>query len=373
MTPTQNRDLDTTRSNLCKWLAQHLDGDSVNVGEITSPVGAGFTNETLFVSASWRRGREIVQADLVVRVMPTAFTMMYRPDETFRTQYRVMKALSQQNSIPVPGMRWFEDDASWLGSAFYVMERVAGRTQPDLPPYTESGWLRDASRAEQACVWWSAVDLVAKINSLDWKATGLGFLTDGRHPDLDARLDYYDAAFDWAREGEANPVVSATREWLAGNRPKREEPAVLSWGDARLGNLIYREFEAVSVIDWEMASVGPPLQDLGWWFFTDRAILGDIHSGLDDDPKSLPGFGSRTETLQRWQAITGHSIDQINFYEVFAGFRMAVHLHRMGTLFRKLGVDETSQWATNNVATQALAQLVGVEHPESVGRPAALT
>jgi aminoglycoside phosphotransferase (APT) family kinase protein len=208
------------------------------------------------------------------------------------------------------------------------------------------------------------VETVAKINAFDWRKAGLGFLSYGVKPDFDARFHYYLDAFEWARGESENPIVEAARDWLIVHKPDEEEPETLSWGDARLGNLIFRDFKVVGVIDWEMVSLGPPLQDLGWWFWVERALFGHLHTGNPSDPKSLPGFPSREATLERWSELTGYSTKHIDFYEVLSGFRLACHLQKMGNLFIELGVaGPESKWASNNLATQALAAMIGVDHP----------
>lgn len=364
--PTQ-RDLAATRDVLRKWLASRVDGASeVEVSELTKPAGAGFTNETLFFDASWRADGVAERRELALRVKTTEFNLLYRAPEFFEPQYRLMKTLAERTEVPVPATHWFEEDESYLGAPFFVMDRVEGRVQPDVPPYWQQGWLRDADPDQQAGLWDSAVRTVASINTLDWRAAGLDEVFTLYPPGFDGRLAYYDDALAWASQDEPNPIAEAGREWLLAHRPVHDagEPLALSWGDARLGNLIYRDFTAYTVLDWEMASIGHPLQDLGWWFLCERALLGDAHTGDDVDPRSLPGFPAKEASLARWAELTGLSTADYAFYEVFAGFRFAVHLQRLGALFKSFGViAPDSPWSVNNIATQALAPLIGAEHP----------
>jgi aminoglycoside phosphotransferase (APT) family kinase protein len=368
--PTQ-RDLVASRDVLRKWLTSRVDiaGDAVSeveVGEISKPAGAGFTNESLFFDATWRSGGVTEHRELALRVKTTEFNLLYRATEFFEPQYRLMKALAEHTDVPVPAIHWYEEDDSYLGAAFFVMDRVAGQVQPDVPPYWQQGWLHDAAREQQAGVWESAVETVAGINTLDWRAAGLDDVFTLYPPGFDGRLAYYDAALAWAGQDEPNPIAEAGREWLMAHRPATGagEPLALSWGDARLGNLIFRDFRVHTVLDWEMASIGHPLQDLGWWFLCERALLGDAHTGDDSDPHSLPGFPAKEATIARWGELTGLPTADYEFYEVFAGFRFAVHLQRLGALFKSFGViAPDSPWSVNNIATQALAPLIGADHP----------
>lgn len=365
--PTQ-RDLAQTRETLIKWLGTRLSGASeIEISPVTNPSGAGFTNETLFFDAAWTADGQRTQHSVALRVKATDFNFLYRAPNFFEPQYRLMTALGQRSDIsdiPVPRVHWYEEGDEWLGAPFFVMDRVAGELLPDMPPYWQEGWLHDSAPEQQNLLWRSALDTVASINTLDWRAAGLDFLTEMYPAGLDGRLQYYDEALQWAAEDEPNPIAEAGRQWLAATRPAGVEPLALSWGDARLGNLIFRDFRTVGVIDWEMASIGHPLQDLGWWFVVEKALLGDAHSGLGGDPTGLPGFLSKEATVARWGEKTGIPVDDFAFYEAFAAYRLAVHLQRMGTLFKTFGViAPDSPWPVNNIGTQALAPLIGIDHP----------
>lgn len=360
------------REPLERWFESKLsDARDVRIESIDRSSGAGFVNETLLIDLHWTDGTSEHHAGYVVRSQPSEFMLLYQADTFFKPQYELMRTLGEETDVPVPQTFWYEEDPAWLGQPFFAMEKVAGQTVPDAPPYYVSGWLHDATPAQQERLWWSTVETLAKIHTVDWQKAGLSFLGDATGgAGLDRRLDHYLAAYDWARDGIENPVVDAARQWLLENLPQNE-PVALCWGDARLGNVVYQDFEATAVLDWEMASLGPPLQDLGWWFFMHRTFFGDSHSG---DPKAevgLPGFPAKEATIARWVELTGYSGRSYQFHEVFAGYRMAVHVQRMGTVFREFGlVPPESNWASNNLATQALAPMIGIEHPDPEPLPA---
>lgn len=369
------RDLDATAAVLATWLGGKVpDAQDIHV-EVSLADGAGFVNETMLLAARWRHGGQDVGQQLVLRVRPSEYTVLFQAPQFFPSQVRLMQRLHASGAVPVPKVRWFEQNPSWLGSPFMVMDRIDGQTQPDVPPYTHGGWLHDATPGQQEKLWWSAIETLARINSVDWRADGLEFLFDDSlgARGLDQRLAYYDAALEWAGGAAPDSVVAQARAWLHDHRPDVDEPLALSWGDARLANLIFRDFEVASVIDWEVASIGPPLQDLGWWMFMDRAWFGDLHTGDPHDQQGLPGFPSRDKTLARWADLTGFSTENFTYYEALGGFRIIVGIQRLGTLMREFDViPADSQWPINNMATQALAPLIGIEHPEPVPLPAAL-
>ena len=142
--------------------------------------------------------------------------------------------------------------------------------------------------------------MLARIHGLDWKARGLDFLgvpPSGTGP-LDRQLDYYERYLEWVREGRPQPVLRAALAWL---REHRYVPArvALCWGDSRLPNLMFRDDAVVAVLDWEMAFLGDPEADLGWWLFLDWA---------NSEGYGIPradGFPGPEETIRRYETLTG--------------------------------------------------------------------
>ena len=170
----QARDVDATRSQLTAWLQRKLPhATDLSVGEITLPSGSGFSNETLLVDASWRGGEGSVEARLVVRVRPTAYAIF--PEYDLYRQYRTMEILAP-TGIPVPTMRWYEEDASVLGQPFYVMERVEGVVPSDNPPFSVAGWLAEGTPAQQEQLWRESIAVLARIHRIDWRDVGFEFL-----------------------------------------------------------------------------------------------------------------------------------------------------------------------------------------------------
>ena len=122
------------------------------------------------------------------------------------------------------------------------------------------------------------------------------------------------------------PVIESTWQWLVDHQPAEEGEVVLSWGDSRIGNIIWDDFRAAAVLDWEMASLGQPEMDLGWYLYFDRQFT---------EPLGVPrpaGFGSHEETIERYAELMGRPMRDLFFYEVFSGFRFAVVMFRLSDL-----------------------------------------
>ncbi len=355
----QARDVDATRTQLTAWLRRKLPGATdVAVGDITLPSGSGFSNETLLIDAGWRENGAVVDAPLVARVRPTAYAIF--PEYDLHRQFRTMEILGRSTRIPVPRVRWYEDDASVLGQAFYVMDRVDGMIPPDHPPFTTGGWLFDAAPADQGRLARSALTVLAELHRLDWRALGFEVLA---RPEYGAtpftqQLGYYAMMLRWAAAGRAMPIAEAALAWLEARRPATEPPAVLTWGDARIGNMIFRDFAPVAVLDWEMVTLGPGEVDLAWWLVLDRYHTEGVGAG------PLPGFPSRAEVVGLYEDCVGRRVEDLFYYEVWAAFRFALVLIRIGDMMTEYGIMRPgSGFERVNPATTMLAAMLDLPPP----------
>jgi aminoglycoside phosphotransferase (APT) family kinase protein len=340
------RDPEATAARLTEWLTTVAGLEDVEVDDVTIPASTGWSNETVLFDARWRPGGEEPEHhQLVARIAPTAHRVF--PDDTFRAQYQIMRELTERSGVPIATVHWFEASTDWFGSPFWIMARIDGDIATDAPPYASTGWLADASLGDQERAWWSGVDAMAAIHRLDLRELDGSILPAPSDP-VAAQLDLYERFLTWAEDGTGHP---SAREALT--RLRRASPGLppqgvaLSWGDARLSNLIYRDFAVVAVLDWEMASICDPLLDLGWWLFADEALT--IGSGC----QRLPGFPSRDATAARWSAATGRAADALGYYELFAGLRFTVIMLRMGKLLHDMGF-VPADFAYDNLISQAL-------------------
>ena len=122
--------------------------------------------------------------------------------------------------------------------------------------------------------------------------------------------------------------------------------------------MIFRDRACVAVLDWEMVTLGNPIQDLGWWMFVDRH-----HSEGLESPR-LPGFPERAETIARYEASTGMQVRDLEYYEAFAGFRFGVIMIRLAQQMVDYGVlPEDSDFESNNIVTRLLAKILDLPAP----------
>ena len=326
MPAPHGRDLDATRSCLESWFAGKLpSAQDLRVSGLVGPGNTGFSNDTLMFDLEWREGSAQRRQPLVARIKPTGFQVF--PEYDLGRQFRIQSLLGETD-VPVARMFWEEASDSVLGAPFYVMERVEGRIPTDNPPYHVGGWVSEIPEEERRALWWSGLDVLTRIQRLDWKALGLAFLERPEPGEtlLDRDLAYYEGYLDWAwgRYQKHHPVCTPALAWLRANRPAEPEPTVLSWGDARIGNMIFRDSRCVAVLDWEMATLGSPEMDFGWWLFLDHH-----HSAGLGAPR-LPGFPGREETIERYEQQTGHRCRNLDYYERLAAFKFSVIGSKLG-------------------------------------------
>ncbi|MBX3025050.1 phosphotransferase family protein [bacterium] len=356
------RDLETDRANLTAWLRRRLpDAGDLRVSDLVAPQSSGFSNDTLLFDLEYTSDGRARREPLVVRIEPTGFQVF--PEYDLGLQFRTMQRL-RATAIPVPPTRWIEtEDRRVLGGAFYVMDQVSGRVPPDNPPYHAAGWLTDATPEERAAVWWSGIETLAAIHRLDWRALGFADLARPRlgATPLDWQLAYYERYEAWASRGLPQPTIEAARAWLRAHQPS-DEPTVLCWGDARIGNIIFAGTRPAAVLDWEMVALGSPEMDLAWSIFLDR------HHSEGIGVARLDGFPSHEESVARYEQLTGHRVRHLRYYQVLAGYRFAVIMCRIAQQMVTYGaMDEAGGRAfeLDNTVTRLLARILDLPEPSA--------
>jgi len=349
-------DLQTAKDALGSWLKGKLHGSrDLTMSEITKPMSSGFSNETLILDLGWTDASGAKQRDaLVVRLAPTSYQVFL--DSDFELQYRLLEVLDRHTEVPVPPMLWFEPDEAVLGAPFFVMRKVRGLAAPDHPSYNVSGWLADASPAQRHQAWQNAVCALAQVHRVPTELVQFLGKPDLGDTGLDQVLESVRRAFVWAAQGGSYRVGESALAWLESNMPAHR-PTGLSWGDARIGNILFSDGNVSAIVDWEMASLGGHEMDLGWWLFLD-----EFHSLL---VPRLEGLGSRAETIALWEAGTNERAQHLEWYEILAGVRLAIVMMRIAQLSYTHGVDrsQVEDSAQNNPVVHLLAQKLDIAPP----------
>lgn len=312
---------DEVRAQLQDWLAQRAPGAELT--DLQHPEGNGMSSETLLAEA--RIDGE--PRRLVIRVAPRPESDPVFPSYDLPAQFEVMRHAAA-HGVPAPDCLWVEDDPAVLGASFLVMNRVDGDVPPDLMPYTFGAWRPDATDADRRALGDASVDVIAAIHAVPVPGDLPVSRPEPGETALAAHLRRLRAFYGWAAEGHRRaPILDRALDWAQAHLPAHDEQS-LSWGDARIGNLIYRDATPVAVLDWEMATVGPPELDLGWFvylhrFFQDLAELAGL--------PGLPDFLRREDVERRYAETSGRTPRDMDFYTAYAAIVHGVIMYRIQT------------------------------------------
>lgn len=358
MAVTHAVDVEATERILAEWLSLKVGETTVDSVEV--PAASGFSNQTILFAATWSENGRDVRRDLVARVQPSGPSIFEKYD--VELEARVMNDIAASSPVPVPHVLFVETDAAVLGAPFIIMDRIHGRVPADDPPFPVGGWVMDLTDAERAVLHDNGLKALAQVHDVDPREVGLED-HDPEQPGADAlerQLRYYEQYFEWAAEGDPNPTIEAAFEWLRENQPSRLSPVVLSWGDSRPGNLLFADDHSVAgVLDWEMVTLGERGLDLGYWLFTMRHHTEGVGVPLPG------GFPTAEETVSRYEEISGHQVENIHYYEAFAGLRLSLFMVRVARLLVTSGaLPPDTEMAVNNPSTQLLAKSLGLPGPQ---------
>ncbi|MDB6144678.1 MAG: ecdysteroid kinase family protein [Pseudomonas sp.] len=297
-------------------LATWMDEQGLENGPIESPrrLTGGTQNLLLYFR---RGGREFV-----LRRPP----LHPRQDgsKTIAREARVLAALAG-SAVPHAALIAACDDASVLGAGFYLMEPVAGFNASAGMPALHAG---DPQVRRQ--MGWSMVDALLRLGEIDYRAVGLddfgkpdGFL-ERQAPRWLSQLQGYADYVGWPGAGGL-PDVEGIGQWLVRNCPTHNSPGILH-GDFHLSNVMFSNSgpQLAAIVDWELATIGDPLLDLGWlvvsWPGADGHGAGTIHV------QPWEGFPTADELIARYRASTHRDLGALDWYIVLAGFKLGILL-----------------------------------------------
>jgi aminoglycoside phosphotransferase (APT) family kinase protein len=293
-------------------LAAFLDEHGLGAGEIeASPIGEGHSNVTYLI----RRG----EAEMVLRRPPRP-PLPPSAHDVLR-EARLLRALAD-TPARVPAVLAVGDDESVIGSPFYVMERIEGEViVASIPDALDMP-------AERARIADELIESLVEIHSVDWMAAGLeGFGKPTGY--LERQLRRFGGLWELNKTREI-PAVERVGAWLAENRPE-SGPATIVHGDFRLGNTIFAPGAPAhleGVLDWEMATIGDPLADLGYLCMM-WAEPGDPTGGLREHLGAITrreGFPTREELIGAYEQRTGRSMRDLRWYTTLALWKSIVFM-----------------------------------------------
>ena len=293
------------------WLRQHIEErDEPEVLQFRS----GASNLTYLL--------KYPEHELVLRRPPVGTKAVSAHD--MKREFLIQSRLQPVYSL-VPAMIALCEDHSVMGSDFYVMERVVGEIfRRDISEDITAGNIKVMAD--------SLISGLADLHKVD--ATILSELTKG--PGYVQRQDdgwsqrYRNALTDDVPNGEK------VMAWLDSNQPEDVDSCIIH-GDWRIDNMVFdlEHARIAGVLDWELATVGDPLMDLGsalaYWVDRDDE---PAFASLRRQPSHLPGMPTREEFVARYLQLSGRRCDDFTFYEVFGLFRLAVIIQQIWARYR---------------------------------------
>ncbi len=243
-------------------------------------------------------------------------------NDTMKREARVLEALSG-SAVPHPQFIASCDDEEVIGACFYLMAPVDGFNPANGLPQ-----LHASDPAIRERMGYSYIEGMAALGAIDYKAVGLegfgkpdGFLErqSGRWM---KQLESYAAFDDWTGFKEL-PDVAKIVSWLDDNLPQEYTPGIIH-GDCHLANTMFAHdsAELAAFVDWELATIGDPLIDLGWVM----ATWADDHTPVVGDIEPWEGFPNLDELIAHYGKHTARSLDAIAWYGVLACFKLGAIL-----------------------------------------------
>tara|TARA_B110000014_G_scaffold197684_1_gene146797 strand:+ start:32 stop:1156 length:1125 start_codon:yes stop_codon:yes gene_type:complete len=348
---------------LLQWFTDsHTDHKNIAIGEIDIPVATGFSNETVFfnISSDTEEGKH--EGRYVARIEPEDGGMF--PVQTpeceisVALQQRVMKTVQSASDVPLPLIGRIQP-STYLGLPFFVMTHIDGKIPSDRPRYTEEGFVVDeATDVQRTQMVQTGLEAMAGIHQIDWELADLHWLNpcDGK-PTQAKQIEIYRNYVEKELDGREHPVMMFALDWLEKNDPK-DERIGLSWGDARLGNIIWQDYTPAAVVDWEACALSPTEADLGWWLMFDRMSFDDV------DVQRLSGYPTREEQAAYYEQVSGKEVRDPHYWEVFAIMRFCAIFIRLGDRLTNSGLlPPEMNPAVGNMVTRSLATILEIDNP----------
>ena len=298
-------------------LEAYLDAQGLGEGPLDAePVGEGHSNVTYLI----RRGAHawVLRRPPRPPLPPSAHDVL--------REARLLSAV-QEADVRTPRVLAACADEDVIGAPFYVMEYLAGDVlTTEIPPALDD-------EASHQRIGEELVDALVELHAVDWQACGLeGYGKPTGY--LERQLRRFGGLWEHNRT-RAVPLMDRVTAWLAEHRPESPEATIVH-GDYRLGNTMFAPGpRLVAIFDWELATIGDPLADVGYLVAT-WAQPGDGESTLFSlgAVTRRPGFPTREGLIERYEARSGRSMSDVRWYTTLALWKSAVFLE--GSYRRRL-------------------------------------
>lgn len=284
-------------SHLSTYLSERLSSDNPVAVANLARIPGGASRETWMFDATWTKDGDAQTAPFVLRKDPPASLV-----ESDRAVEYAFYSAFQGTDVPVPGMRWLELDPKHLGAPFFIMDRITvGETNVrniSEPHYAGS----------KTMIGRRMFEVLGAIHRFDWRESAISEVVAAPTPAgaWEEQVNYWEEMIG-RNEISPQPIGRAGIRWLRRNPPPPAQRVGVVHGDYRVGNFLYSQEGIHGVLDWEMAHLGDPIEDVAWAIHElwDRALI------------------PRDECIQVYEHSSGLHVDAdvLHWWDVFNGVK----------------------------------------------------
>lgn len=296
---------DELQARLSDFLVRATGSPQVTITGLRRLPG-GASRETWSFDLGYEERGQPVQLALVLRRDPGKTNVQ----SDRRDEFLLIQA-AHAAGVPVPKVYWLGDGTEGIGP-FFLMERVEGET-------IARRLLRDPEYATARAVMTAQLgEIAADIHRVDWRGHGLDFLAQpppGESP-AKAEIDRFEDIYRGIAL-EPHPTFELAFRWLRPRLPAAGDQGLVH-GDYRIGNVMFGPEGTRAILDWELAHVGDPMEDLAWlcvraWRF-------------GNDTRPVGGIGERAELFAAYEKASGRQVDpaRVHFWEVLGNLKWAI-------------------------------------------------
>ncbi len=332
---------------LASWFAEQLGVARVTIDDFEG-VPTGHSAETIRLSLSWTDGTR-QHREVVLRVRPQPPGLLEPYD--LRKQFDLLRSL-ESTPVRSPAVLWYEPTGEVLGREFFVMECARGTVYERAIPAELTDDPPRVRRMSEALV-----DELAAIHRVD--VGTLDFLGEGRDF-VDRELGFWSDEMRRVQRGPL-PALELLLARLEAERPRADPRVTLVHGDAKPGNFAFVGDELTASFDWELASLGDPMADVGY---------AQVTWQLPNMFTNLPASLTVDELATRYTALTGNAVRDLEWHRALQGYKLGVILLLGSMLFDAGHTDDVRLglmgYGVSMFTTPALVEL-GIDDPPDDG------